>query len=115
MNWENNTRKYVTAFVVLLLVLNPETAQLAFFIDAVGLEMILLLFEIQLLAIGIFLYGRTIKPLLTWVGITLHPLWQTGSNIKRNPKTLVLMVPSQAAVMHMLVLSAGIAVACNTI
>lgn len=43
--------KYFGLFVVFFLLLNPETLHLAVLVDGVGLEIILLLIEIQLIAI----------------------------------------------------------------
>ena len=39
MNIKNKIWKYATAAIVILIMLNPEFAELALFIDAIGLEM----------------------------------------------------------------------------
>ena len=58
-NFRRRLWKVLTLFAVMLLALNPEMFQLALFVDAVGLDLLILLFELQALAIvgGLFL-GR---------------------------------------------------------
>jgi len=62
MKWKNNTWRYATAFVVTLILLNPEMADLALFIDAAGLDLILLLLEVQILAISGALLNTFVNP-----------------------------------------------------
>ena len=70
MNWRSRTIKFITVLIVILFILNPETTKLAIFIDAVGLEMMLLLFEVQLLTIAVFAYDQTVSRLLRfWLAI----------------------------------------------
>lgn len=55
MSLKNNVWKYATLFVVLMILLNPEYAELAIFIDSVGLNVFLVLIEVQLITVfGIF-------------------------------------------------------------
>lgn len=51
MNIKHNIWKYATLLCVILLFLLPEFVQLALFIDAAGLEIFVLLLEIQVIAI----------------------------------------------------------------
>ena len=71
MNWKKKTWKYATAFLVIMLAFNPGTVELALFIDAIGLDMLLLLFEVQIVAIIIFIFEISIKPMLTRVNTLL--------------------------------------------
>ncbi|MCU7941511.1 MAG: hypothetical protein KZQ87_02430 [Candidatus Thiodiazotropha sp. (ex Cardiolucina cf. quadrata)] len=41
--------KYATTIVVVFIIFNPEMIELALFIDAIGLELFLMLFEMQML------------------------------------------------------------------
>jgi len=115
MNWKNKIWKYLTAIVVVLIVLNPETVQLAFFIDAVGLEMFLMLLEVQFLALLGMFFNTKIKPLLSYI-INLYSQhfltfsWQT---IKEHPENLMLAVPTPAFVMNMLVFMVAIGIILN--
>ncbi len=51
MSVTGNVWRFITAFIVFLLLLNPEMIHLAFFIDAIGLELFLLLIQVQFVAI----------------------------------------------------------------
>jgi len=116
MNWKYNIWKFLAAFVVVLIILNPETVQLAFFIDAIGLEMFLMLLEIQfLVTLGLF-FTTYIKPVfLYFTGMySRHFLSFSWKTIKEKPEILMLTVPSPATLMHMLVLVAIIEIITNT-
>lgn len=107
MNWKNKIWKYLTAFVVLFFILNPEFAQLGLFIDAIGLEMFLMLLEVQFLALlGVF-FNTKIKPIFSYIkkSYSQHFMIFSLSDIKEKPESLMLAVPSSATLMHVLVLS----------
>jgi hypothetical protein len=113
MNRSSTLWKYVTLFIVTLLVFNPEFAELALFIDAIGLEMFLMLMEIQAATILGLLFSNKIKPLFDSVrryfsGWFVISSWRTTL---QDPKLLVLKVPSQAMLMHLLVLSSAMSMA----
>jgi hypothetical protein len=115
MNLKNKIWKYVTACVVLLIVLNPEMAQLALFIDAVGLEMFLMLLEVQFLAfLGMF-FGARIKPILSYI-INLYsqrfPLFSWKA-IREHLRYFILAVPAPVFVMNMLVAMVGVGIVFN--
>lgn len=108
MNLKNKAWKYATVFVVALIILNPETIHLAFFIDSVGLEMLLMLFEIQVvLLIGMLLNNR-IKPTLDYLRhfIGGHIYMVSWKSIQEEPAYLIYAAPSQATLMHTLVILA---------
>ena len=117
MNWKNKTWKYLTAFVVVLIILNPETVQLAFFIDAIGLEMFLMLLEIQVLALLGMFFNTKIKPIFSYIiGLySRHFLTASWKDIKEKPENLMLAVPTPATLMYLLVLSAAIGVILNVL
>lgn len=108
--WKNNALKFIGAVVVIMLMLNPETIQLALFIDAVGLDMFLLLIEVQVLTIAGFMFRTSIKPVIvffkhiTWRFIFI-PSWR---EIRKNPAAIGYMLPSAATFMCFLVFSAAI-------
>lgn len=109
VKWKNKIWKYVTVLVVLLIIFNPETIELALFIDAVGLEMFLMLLEIQVIAIlGMFLNTK-IKPIFTYIKYfyARHSLMFSWKYIKEEPESIMLMAPSPATLMAMLVIFVG--------
>ena len=116
MNWKEKVWKYATVFVVVFIILNPEMAELAIFIDVVGLEMFILLLEVQAFAIVSTLIFTPIKSFLTY---TKHMRvkyfqWFTWKNIKEAPGCLMLATQSQAILMYILVFSAAISIAADT-
>ena len=115
MNLKNKAWKYATAITVVLIILNPEMVNLALFIDAVGLEMFLMLLEVQVLAIlGAFLTTK-IKPILAYIKNfqVYHFLGFSWRKIRKEPESLMFVAPSQATLMHFLVFSAAISIAFN--
>ena len=110
MSWKRRFWKYATAIVVVLIVLNPETVHFALFLDAIGLDIFLLLLEVQIFAmVGIFV-TENVKPMQAYLKrhYLQHVLTFSRNNFRENLRTLVFSVPSQAAVMHLLVFSAAI-------
>ena len=107
MNWKNKIWKYATALVVVLILLNPEMASLALFIDAIGLELFLILLEIQLIAILSVLFNTKIKPVLVY-------MQRTVNCIINKPEQLIWVTPAPASLMHILVFSTAIGVMFNT-
>ncbi|MEW8030018.1 MAG: hypothetical protein AB2792_15470 [Candidatus Thiodiazotropha sp.] len=108
--------KYATAFAVVLIVLNPEMIELALFVDAIGLELFLMLLEIQVAAIISALLRTRIKPVFAYIkricAICLPKI--SWKNINEEPGLLVYTAQSPAILMHMLVFSAATSVALNT-
>ena len=106
-HWKNKAWKYATAIVVAIIILNPEVAELALFIDAVGLEVFFMLIEVQILvALGMFqaklrLYFAYLKNSYQYFSSRI--MWR---NIKEEPESLLLLVPSQATMMSLLVFTA---------
>jgi len=108
--FKNRVWKYATVVVVVLIILNPEMISLALFIDAVGLELFLMLLEVQIVAILAAFLNTKIMPIIAYIR-SIHghqyliDLWR---NIKEKPENFMCMAYSQAALMHLLVFSAAI-------
>lgn len=58
------TWKIATILVMGVLLLNPELMSLALFIDAIGLDLFILLVEVQIVAISGYYFHAWIKPIL---------------------------------------------------
>jgi hypothetical protein len=110
VKFKDKAWKYATAVVVVLIILNPEMIELALFIDAVGLEMFLILFEVQVLVIMGALLNNKIKPAISSLKLFVkkHLLYDYSRNFKAGTESLIISVPSEAALMHLLVVSAVI-------
>lgn len=105
-NWKNKAWKYATTLIVVLIIFNPEMAELAVFIDAIGLEIFLMLLEVQVLvALGKF--SNRLTPIFTCLKNVyknnFREVW--WRNIIDKPESLLLLVPSQATLMSLLVLT----------
>jgi len=91
----------------MLFILNPETYQFALFIDAVGLEILLLLIEIQIVVIATDIYNQTIKPL----ALLLQPsYWKL-----RAYQLSTFSIIKEAAFMQVFVFSSAIGIVLNII
>ena len=115
MSWKEKAWKYATALTVAVIILNPEMAKIALFIDAVGLKMFILLLEVQIIAVFGPFFNTRIKPIYIYtknliIRHTPIPSWAT---IKNEPSMLVLSVPSPAFLMHLLVLSVAVSIVFN--
>lgn len=106
MSFNKKAWRYVTVFVVLIIILNPEMAELSLFIDVVGIDLFLMLLEVQLIAIfGVFIHSK-IKPLYLHIKYFFNFLSiNSWINIKVYRKSILLPVPSPDIVMNMLVIS----------
>ncbi|MCU7810413.1 MAG: hypothetical protein KZQ77_04145 [Candidatus Thiodiazotropha sp. (ex Notomyrtea botanica)] len=115
MNVKDRIWKYATTIVVLLIILNPEMVELALFIDAVGLEIFLMLLEIQVVMLVSMFFNTRIRPIL----IALQRIWSryfqrfSWNNVTSKPRSLLLAGQSQAILMHVLVVSAAIGIVLN--
>jgi hypothetical protein len=105
-DWKKGFWKYATAAVVVLIVLSPELAHLGLVIDAIGLETMLLLLEIQILVLAGSWANRMILP-------AMYRLRQIGrhcvglcarSSKAGQPGALLLALPSAATCMQILVI-----------
>lgn len=101
MNW---FIKAVAALLVIALLLNPETIQLAVFIDAIGVEMFILSMEVQLLALTVAFYQHTVKPIFDFIlGFSANPFYlPSWQQIKTNPELLGFAFPPGAIMMFAL-------------
>lgn len=102
--------------MVLLIALNPETVQLALVIDAIGLDIFLMLLEVQFLTLLIMFFDTKIKPIFSY-SINLyskHALILSLKTIRKHPENLLLATPSPAIFMNMLVFIAAAEFILNT-
>ncbi|MCU7853741.1 MAG: hypothetical protein KZQ80_16170 [Candidatus Thiodiazotropha sp. (ex Monitilora ramsayi)] len=117
MNWKDRIWKYATVVVVVLIILNPELVELALFIDAVGLEIFLMLLEIQVVMLVSMFFDKVIRPILSF----LQHIWKkhylgfSWNNLVGGPERLILAGQGQAILMHLLVCSATIGIALNAL
>ncbi|MBT3203357.1 MAG: hypothetical protein HOM14_06035 [Gammaproteobacteria bacterium] len=89
--WKNNYWKLATFVVVISLILNPELVSLGLFIDALGLDIFLLLLEVQAIAIAGFTFQTYLKPIFLSVNSILMK-WD--SNYFIPAKELISQYPS---------------------
>lgn len=95
-----------TTIIVLLFLLNPELAQVGLFIDAVGLELFMMMLEVQLLAVIAIFLSSSIKPLIQIYRRLTEVM--SSSHFRYTPMLAVLLLPSPAILMHSLVISSAI-------
>jgi hypothetical protein len=71
--WKNKVWKVATLVIALplLVAISPELAAIGAFVQIMGLELLLPLFEVQLIALVTYAYRGQIKPLL----VMLHNLF----------------------------------------
>lgn len=117
MSLKGKAWKYATAIVVVLIIINPEMIELALLIDAVGLEMFLMLLEVQALTIIAVLLNGKIEPVISSLKrfVEKHFLFDYMKMIKEGAEGLVLPSTIEAAFMHLLVFSSllgGVVEAC---
>lgn len=105
---KRKTIQVLTALIVMFLVLNPETIHMALFIDTVGLDLLLMLFEVQIVYLAILIYSITFKPFVTRVSLWLKPRSENLSFLRKEANAWVLAFPDAATIMHLLVLTAAL-------
>lgn len=59
--------KFLTFIVFALLILNPETVGLALLIDSIGLEIFVLMVELQIVALFGVVFHNKIKPAFSYI------------------------------------------------
>lgn len=65
MNFKKSFWKISTFLVVVFFLTKPEFIALGIFIDGIGLELLLLLLEVQVIAVSGYYFKAWIKPVLT--------------------------------------------------
>jgi len=91
--------KCLTVLIVLVLALNPETFPLALFIDAAGIEIVLLLFQLQIIAMGIDIKNKGAK--------AFDSLLASSKLNFGTPQQFTFSILPEAILMHVLVISAA--------
>jgi hypothetical protein len=116
MNFKNKVWKYITGLVLLLIILNPEMAQFALFIDAMGLETFLMLLEVQILAIFGGFYISKIKPVFIYLrNIYLKYLpFHLWTHFREKSKNPMLIAQYPGILMNVLVISTIIGIYFET-
>jgi hypothetical protein len=114
---KNKAWRYVTALVVVLIILNPEMAELALFVDAIGLDIFLMLFEVQVVALIGVLFNNRIRPILIFVKriITHYSLAVTWKKFTLKSGCLGLSLQGPAILMHVLVFSSLLSIVATDI
>jgi len=115
MNLKGRCWKYATAIVVIFILLNPETTHFALFLDAVCLDVFIMLLEVQILAVIGAVFSNYIKPFQACLKLIYlrHAQAFSWVNLTKLPRTPALVAPSQSTVMYMLVFSAAIDILLN--
>ena len=62
MKTKISIKQFITALIVVVLLLNIETVELALFLNTMGIDVVLPLIEVQLAALLVASYHCTIKP-----------------------------------------------------
>jgi len=99
--------KIIGAILIVFLMLNPETIHIALLIDGAGLEVIIILLQIQLASIVLFIRKNYIRPGVKFLAgfrahsFFLHP-WR---DIFDKPTLIGFALPSAATGMYLLVVS----------
>lgn len=88
----------LATLIVVVFALNPETLELALFINAVGFDMYVLLLEIQILAaVGLLLQFYLTPVFRFFLGFSMHtfiiPSW---GQIKHDPASIAFAFPPGA-------------------
>lgn len=102
-----------TAVVVVLLMLNPEYVELALLVDAIGLELFVLLIQVQMVVtIGAFV-DKTMQAVRRMcICRRVHEfLGFSVDQLKMERGMLMLAVPGQATLIHLSVLAAAVVIA----
>jgi len=109
--------KIATALVVLVIILNPEMSVLALFIDAIGLEIFIMLLRIQITAIVAPLIYININAIFSVINrlCAQTRAWYLRSHGAPKPTYLMLLVASQASIMHLLVFSTALGITYHAI
>ncbi|WP_133408168.1 hypothetical protein [Parashewanella tropica] len=98
MNLKKVYWKIVTLVVFSFLLINPEAVPLVLYIDAIGLELFLMLLEVQFIAIAGYYFHVWVKPVLAPVYHSISKLdpyffIPTKNVIKKHPAMLCHAVP----------------------
>jgi len=90
--------------LVFVLVMNPETLQLALLIDVLGLELFLFLLQIQFFMFARHVLQRIIQPVIRfYLGFSMHSLLVPNvKQIAKTPSLLTHLLPPGACLMFLL-------------
>ena len=74
MNLKKSLWKGLTLMVVLFFLLRPEYMVLGLFIDGIGLELFLLLLEVQFIAVSGYYFKHWLKPILNPIYLSIKKI-----------------------------------------
>jgi len=108
MKRKTNIKQLLSVLIVVVLLLNIETVELALFINAIGVDVFILLIEAQLAALLMGGYRYTIKPVVGFfLGFSAHPfILPNWPAIKNYPGAIAFVFPPGAVIMFLLVCGA---------
>jgi hypothetical protein len=98
MNIKKSLWKVLSFLVILFFLLKPEYIALGLFIDAIGLDIFLLLLEVQFIAVSGYWFQNWLKPILKpiyllFIKIDPYFFIPSKSVIKKMPSILLHAVP----------------------
>lgn len=110
-----SVKQAFTALIVIVLLLNIETMELALFINAIGIDVFLLLVEMQVAALLAASYHWTLKPVVNFfLGFSAHPfIFPTWSSVKDYPGAFAFVFPPGAVMMFLLISGSIIWMICR--
>jgi len=96
--------KILGVLVVIFLLLNPETIPLALFIDAIGIDLFMLLIGSQILSFGSANFRNLMRTSASFIqGFASHTwLRPQRHTVAQNPAALLFAIPSGAALVQLL-------------
>jgi len=108
MKVKNKVWRFITVLIVIFLILNPEMVEFSIFINAVGIDIFIMLLQIQFIVISGAFFDKKIRPLWYYCKNQFTNIYYSCSlkRIKNEPRILLLIIPSQASLMYVLVFSA---------
>lgn len=100
----NKLRRWLAVLLFVILLLNIETLELAVFMQAVGVDVFVLLLELQLLAAGGLVLRQVLHPFFGFfLGFSMHPyITPNWRRLRRDPASLGFAFPPGALMMFAL-------------
>lgn len=98
MNFKKSLWKLTTFLVVVFFLLKPEFMMLGLFIDGIGLELFLLLLEVQFVAVGGYYFREWFKPVLKPIYVRFQKIdpyffVPTKSSLAKIPGMMLHAIP----------------------
>jgi hypothetical protein len=98
--------KVLSALIVVLLLMNPDVAHMGALLDAVGLDMLLMLFGVQLMALALTFMNAVAAPAArSCAGRVMRRSFRGFVNAARVAVGALFPASRETALMHLLVVS----------